>query len=448
MPYGDFSLDPFPIIPDTTRVLMQQGRPLLDSDWNAQAAASAIMLRRLAFSILGHWAADGNAFQIGGSAPALSIAPGSFWVDGLVATAKADLDLHTQPAFRGLDPLPPLLPPEVPGRALLYLDVWEQTISANEDPSLVEVALGGPDTTVRSEIRWAVRAAALAEEEFSPFDSMARAKTADAKKSTRDAVNELASRFFSAFASNVTLTAEARHRDTTDACLVAPDARYRGVENQLYRVEVYRGTHDAFGNPFPAGEPLLVWSRDNGSVTLPVERVDGRSVEVTSLGRDDRTRLKPGDVVQIVDRYDAATGRPRKLTKVTDVSDYRNLVTLKDAIEQPPVKAPAILRRWDGGSIPIAFTAPAQEIDLENDIVITLNTPAGGASPRLRTGDYWVIPARTAIGDVIWRKDPVTGAPMPQKPHGVMHHYAPLAAVRDGTVIDARSVIVRPVAIP
>jgi hypothetical protein len=448
MPYGDFSLDPFPIIPDTTRVLMQQGRPLLDSDWNAQAAASAIMLRRLAFAILGPWAAEGDAFKIDGSGAAMTIAPGPFWVNGLVATAKANINLSTQPAFQGLDPLPPVLPPRIPPFALIYLDVWEQIISVNEEPALVEVALGGPDTTVRSEIRWAVRATELREQDFPPFEAMKNA-TGNPKKAARETVEKFLSQFFAPFAANVTLTAEARHHDTTDACLVAPDARYRGVENQLYRVEVYRGTHDAFGNPFAGDEPpLLVWSRDNGSVTLPVERIDGRSVEVTSLGRDDRTRLRPGDLVQLVDRYDAATGRPRDLVKVTDVSDYRNLVTLKDPVEQPSIKAPAILRRWDGGPIQLDFTGPQQEIDLENDIVVTLHTPAGGVAPRLRTGDYWIIPARTAIGDVIWRKDPATGALMPLKPHGVMHHYAPLAAVKDGTPTDTRTVIQRPVSIP
>jgi hypothetical protein len=56
------------------------------------------------------------------------------------------------------------------------------------------------------------------------------------------------------------------------------------------------------------------------------------------------------------------------------------------------------------------------------------------------TGDYWLIPARTATGDVEWPK--VTDAqgnpemdtqgniiPAALPPHGITHYYAPLAVV-------------------
>jgi len=51
-----------------------------------------------------------------------------------------------------------------------------------------------------------------------------------------------------------------------------------------------------------------------------------------------------------------------------------------------------------------------------------------------RTGDYWLIPARVSTGDVEW---PLVPNPNDVSklirellpPHGVEHHYAPLAAV-------------------
>ena len=50
-----------------------------------------------------------------------------------------------------------------------------------------------------------------------------------------------------------------------------------------------------------------------------------------------------------------------------------------------------------------------------------------------RTGDYWLIPARTAIGDVLWPRRPQSASanrePLSQPPHGVEHHYAPMAIV-------------------
>ena len=48
-------------------------------------------------------------------------------------------------------------------------------------------------------------------------------------------------------------------------------------------------------------------------------------------------------------------------------------------------------------------------------------SPKGG----FRVGDYWLIPTRTATGDVIW-PGPVEN-PDAIPPHGIDEHYAPLA---------------------
>jgi len=71
--------------------------------------------------------------------------------------------------------------------------------------------------------------------------------------------------------------------------------------------------------------------------------------------------------------------------------------------------------------------------------------PAGSAPPnppvnQYLTGDYWLIPARTATGDVEWPKvtdaqgNPETDSqgniiPVALPPHGITHYYAPLAIV-------------------
>jgi hypothetical protein len=51
------------------------------------------------------------------------------------------------------------------------------------------------------------------------------------------------------------------------------------------------------------------------------------------------------------------------------------------------------------------------------------STPAN----RYRAGDYWLIPARVATGGVLWPHE--HGKPKAVAPHGVQHHYAPLAMV-------------------
>jgi hypothetical protein len=57
-----------------------------------------------------------------------------------------------------------------------------------------------------------------------------------------------------------------------------------------------------------------------------------------------------------------------------------------------------------------------------------------GWTHRYRSGDYWLVPARTATGDVLWpRGVDQARLPLAQPPHGVEHHFAPLGvATIDG----------------
>jgi len=75
---------------------------------------------------------------------------------------------------------------------------------------------------------------------------------------------------------------------------------------------------------------------------------------------------------------------------------------------------------------------------LENGIQIQFQPAKESPEPgalAYRTGDYWLIPARTVTGDVIWPQLPQPPASQgnperaPLPPHGVRHHYAPLAYI-------------------
>jgi hypothetical protein len=67
-------------------------------------------------------------------------------------------------------------------------------------------------------------------------------------------------------------------------------------------------------------------------------------------------------------------------------------------------------------------------LNLEDGVQIQFQKPAQGESVNnYRTGDYWLIPARTATGDVEW-PGPIEN-PQAWPPHGIEHHYAPLAMI-------------------
>ena len=94
----------------------------------------------------------------------------------------------------------------------------------------------------------------------------------------------------------------------------------------------------------------------------------------------------------------------------------------------------ALLRRWDQkkdltaeGVLTITESDDLNQgwIEIENGIKIQFQP--GSA---YRTGDYWLIPARTSLGDVDWPQD--NTGPEFTPPRGVLHHLAPLAIISVG----------------
>jgi Family of unknown function (DUF6519) len=131
--------------------------------------------------------------------------------------------------------------------------------------------------------------------------------------------------------------------------------------------------------------------------------------------------------------------------------------TVAPSIPASDTVPPFLLRRWDyhggdpkQGGLTIAADGAAKIIEdddallhLENGIYIkfTRPSPSTDQSPAYRTGDYWLIPARTATGAIQWPGD--NNGPLPLLPKGIAHHYAPLALItlNDGGTIEANSSI-------
>jgi len=124
--------------------------------------------------------------------------------------------------------------------------------------------------------------------------------------------------------------------------------------------------------------------------------------------------------------------------------------TPKSKTGSDPNKHP-LLRRWDqefgdasegaldqgpDGAAAIVESTDSW-LDLENGVQIQfVPAAAGEAAPQYQTGDYWLIPARVATGDVEWPTEKstdssgnVTQSPLALPPDGVTHHYAALANI-------------------
>lgn len=442
---GDFTRDSFERRKSFSRVMMQQGRVQIDADWNEQTSLTLDYIRTLAGDILGRGAgpADRCGFRIA-TEPDLTpptppksdsftteertamsddkvkkalgkgdflLLPGRYYVGGLAISLEEAMLYSKQAGYPFDDPTKA---ESLKGANwIAYLDVWEDFVAADQDGSIRDPALGGVDTCGRALVRWQVRI--LLSNKIKDFEDFAARGTGR-------------------------LTARTRPGESPDSpCIIPPDARYRGVENQLYRVEIHRGSGaDGKGATFK-------WSRDNGSLIYPVMDIDDELIRLGRLGRDETSSLAPGNWVELVDDSFAGRDPGGLLARVAAVPPDDRSVTLEWADPAPdlPMRDTLmdglrpVLRRWDhpgsidtdGGALPVE---EGVEIELEDGILIRFE-PGGRYSP----GDYWLIPARVATADIMWPGEP--NAREPRHPDGPVHHYAPLASLSGGTFKDLRS---------
>ncbi|SHN52941.1 hypothetical protein SAMN05660350_00442 [Geodermatophilus obscurus] len=289
------------------------------------------------------------------------------------------------------------------GAWLVYLEAWERSVTALEDPALLEPALGGADTSARRQVVWQVRLhqPATGEPAGAPLRQAPRGR----------------------LAARAVPTAVA-----PDDCTIPAAGGYRRLENQLYRVEIHR--------PVTADRPAtFVWSRENGSVEARWVDVDAaHRLVVDSTGPDREHGFTPGDWVEVTDRGHELRGEPGVLVRLGQVEGSALSVELPE--DQVPQLAdfPDIprLRRWEG---PEQDVVPDVQIPLEDGIEIRFALEEG---EELSNGDHWLIPARTVTADVEWPT--AEGTPLLRRPVGPTRARGALAElqVADGAVVDIR----------
>lgn len=445
---------------DYAGVELKQGGVLLDADANELVGIVDRRLRALASDVLGRATVSSStvdAFKLAVSGTSLTIGRGRLYVDGLLAENHGAVS--NDPAKRLFDPLmaerqfadpipyaaqpylpsPPALP--TAGRHLVYLDVWNREVTYLEQPNLVESAVG-VDASSRLQTVWQVRALA----QDAGRDTTCASPDGDFP-GWLDAI---------APSTGVLTTGTFQVAPVDDPCELPPTGGYRGLENQLYRVEI----HDP-GQP--GGTATFKWSRENASVGSRVtSMISGGELELATLGRDDVLSFKTGDWVEIVDdvrEFAQASGEMRKVTVVEATRRLQFTPPLPASMlpgSFPNSAFPAArnmrVRRWDqhgavfradASGTPvqvqdldaatstgvIAVPVAATTLLLENGVTVSF---ASTGAKGFKAGDYWVFAARTADASVeLLERTP---------PRGIHHHYARLGIwdVGAGTVVDCR----------
>lgn len=469
--YGDFSRNSYEEGSNYTGVLMQQGRLFLDADWNEQHAITLNYVRSLAADVIG-WHGGPNvapgfgikytgnetgAFRVAIDANQnITVTGGRYYIDGwLVDWPNSEkrypaevLNKDSGLTFR-----------------LVFVELHQRHAPAINYASLRDPALFGLDTCERSQLVVRFLVLLLSAED-------ARKKLPATDEGLRLLFKEIADplldpRPLDGKAETLPLlSAEAPgdwQEEQEEHCNNdGSDVGYVGLENQLYRVEIHsRGEN---GRTFWDGSFnvdnnrnkafTIKWSRDNGSVVYPATLNTG-FVALKTKWKDDSRAIHVGNFIEVL-QEDAETGDLVKVTDVRFVNGRTEIVFDPEKIEVPhPEIKDVLVRRWDHsgdsadfpvltkGGILIRAVAPPNgadetvsvKIPLEDNLYVTLVLPSGA---KFRAGDYWQIPARASIANIIWPKND-DGTPRVVPARYAERHYAPLALFSPGDSITPSS---------
>jgi len=322
---------------------------------------------------------------------------GRYYVQGYAAVKEGFETYNTQRDY----PEPPTVDLAEGAQYLVYLDVWQRTLTVVEDPALLEVALGGPDTTSREQL--------VSQVKLLPTADCAT----DIARALRPGGRGVLSTGLSPDAAQ-------------GECDFKPELDYTGLENALYRVEIHQGG--------AANVATFKWSRNNGADLAAITNFEADTKSVTVP--DDRL-LCHGDWVELADDVsdlaDAIdTGQHGKLAKIIEMTHQAGGVKIQLENEAGDFATAPFnsrtgrhpkLRKWHGVENVSGFTTfgagGLPDTQLEHGIQIAFSQDA------FYHGDYWQFTARVNTRSV----EVLDQAP----PTGPRHHYAPLSRISSET---------------
>jgi hypothetical protein len=457
-----------------TGVVMQQGRVILDRDFNSVREILDWRIAREALDVVGPCGTPDDGFAIGlplGSPPLwvpplplsppgleahdFLIGPGTMYVGGerVVFPAREaerqiiysysdqpDVILRAsgQPDLTLPDHLSPPLFHE-----LVYLHLAEQEISAVEDHDLLDAALGGPDTTQRLRLLRTVRRHRVA---FIDCDFAWAEAGAHWQNQQGLTFDPHSMRLLPQARLQVGFT---QTRVEINLCDPVAAGGYLGAENQLIRIQI--------ADPGILGQPShpaqLLWGYDNASFVYRVTDIDATGKRL-QLNRDPPDAFHMPQTAQAVEVLRTAailgsepdeTDHTEKRMIVRCVAEATGFVTTLAQPYDPSVNAkalvlhdtlpadyahdpyPLFVRIWQGlASIPSSggtaeLTDPVSRAT--TGLKVAVSAPA---SIPLTKGAFWMMGLRPSTPQGVYPERLLTS---PQPPTGPRLWACPLAVI-------------------
>lgn len=415
---GDFSRKTFDAKKHYSAVQKQQGRVDLDADWNEQNDISRHRTITETLDVIGKSGVPkkGDSFKIIPEADLsdLAISPGHMYVGGLLVESEgANVTYFSQPYYPNPDGtlFGQLIVDSTvneagstklkDGNYLVYIDAWQREVNYLDDPLIQEVALGEADTATRLQNVWQVKLLSVA-------DASAKCKT------NLPEWNQLIAPL-----SGLLNARTNKETETGNPCVLPPSSGYRRLENQLYRVEIQKGGDLA--------NTTFKWSRDNATVETKIVEVKGSVITVESVGRDEVLGFAGGQWVEVVSEATTLHQLPNPLVKILSVNPALREITLSANVTDDGTGG-LKLRRWDQSvteATADGLPASTSWINLEDGVQVSFSAGT------YKAGDYWLIPARVATGEIEWPPYTIPlVAPVEQPSKGIYHHYCRLALIK------------------
>src|SRR5262249_29140658 len=173
------------------------------------------------------------------------------------------------------------------------------------------------------------------------------------------------------------------------------------------------------------------WSRDNATVETTVDagKVKGSVVTVSSIGKDDVLSFHDGDWVELVTEEATLKGEPFPLAQIDHVEPSTREIRLKTSVPSKANVPRLKLRRWDQSGA--SANANGVALALSNLIDLEAGLQVNFSAGNYRSGDYWLIPARTVTGEIEWPPFEIPNTkPQALQPVGIRHRFCRLALIR------------------
>lgn len=420
----DLTRDAFQPAKQYTQVRLQQGRVILDDDWNEAEAITAHERTESLVDVIGPSGTSDDALLVSGVSVGAAgevdfdLGGGTFYVGGRRVRWPEGRRYRFQDSFFG----PPIVTAPAGDRNdLVWCEVVEQVVTSVEDAELLEVGLGGPDTATRTRLVARVLVETDVEQECEKaFEATVGAGVDERGVLTTDT------------------TVSVGFTDTgtpADLCTPAVDGGYLSHLNQAIRVQCTDSSH-------------FTWSFDNASSLYRVDLLpDRQTVKFRGQPVDDAHWPRSGQVVELLpwaavlpngQLQAAASGLLAVVDEPYDPDS--DLMTLDAAVgafgdedwlgrpDEAELEADGryvYLRVWERGDDTtgpeLSFTAGGGPVKLG-----TTGIEVSFAGTTFRRGDHWVMAARPAEPLEVVPWDFADG----RAPHGPVRLRAPLATIR------------------